>query len=160
MACPTCNHTLELLTQDIKNEVRYFLCPRCGTVVMDEKRLDTTTIRQSFVPKLVERVREYEAGLPWRQRPQESLWLSGDFRMSPPARTAPGGTQVNDQSTDFSGSVTILSGPVVRLQEQRDKLLAACQQVKDWLQLNNRTESVLYAPLCAVIAEVENTSPF
>lgn len=60
MSCPTCDHTLELLTQDGKFSVRYFLCPRCGTVRMEEEGLGGQIIVQEFVPTLVERCREFE----------------------------------------------------------------------------------------------------
>ena len=59
MTCPTCDHTMELLTMDTANDVHYSLCPRCGTVVMNEKDLDGRPMSQSFVPKLVERCRDF-----------------------------------------------------------------------------------------------------
>jgi tRNA(Ile2) C34 agmatinyltransferase TiaS len=50
MSCPTCDHTMEQVVEDI------FWCPRCGTLrdVQDIQRGTDAT------PKLVERCREYE----------------------------------------------------------------------------------------------------
>lgn len=51
MACPTCDHTM----QCVADGEAVFWCPRCGTVRGYEK--------EPYVPKLVERTREYAARL-------------------------------------------------------------------------------------------------
>lgn len=57
--CPTCSGTMQLLTKDDARHVRYFLCPRCGTVMMCEKNIDGDPLEQEFVPALVERCRAF-----------------------------------------------------------------------------------------------------
>ena len=66
MACPTCDHTLEGI-ESPGAALRYFHCPRCGTFVIRDA---TNTIGDTvYVPKLVERCREFErsqlAGPEW-----------------------------------------------------------------------------------------------
>ena len=70
MACPTCDHTMELLhSPGTDCEPRIFQCPRCGTT----KKTTLVLARDGhggksvadvsevvFVPKLVERCREFE----------------------------------------------------------------------------------------------------
>jgi Zn-finger nucleic acid-binding protein len=53
MACPTCSHSMQLLT--ISREATFYACPRCGTIrrVAGDSTEDT-------VPKLVERCREFQ----------------------------------------------------------------------------------------------------
>lgn len=68
MSCPTCDHTMEMVGD-------YFIsvahCPRCGTLTVtrtttdgdgDEEKLSHHS--NTYVPKLVERCREFERGIP------------------------------------------------------------------------------------------------
>jgi hypothetical protein len=53
MSCPTCDHTIESIGHN------WFHCPRCGTVVLKiPSRPDSV-----YVPKLVERCRQFEPAL-------------------------------------------------------------------------------------------------
>lgn len=49
MACPTCDHTMQMIRPTV------FWCPRCGTVRHGQPVSEETTER----PKLVERVVEF-----------------------------------------------------------------------------------------------------
>lgn len=75
MACPTCDHSMASI-----NDVaayRIFVCERCGTVKTDTYTGDPKNWHtQIYVPKLVERCREFEGMLtlvtsgdagPWRR---------------------------------------------------------------------------------------------
>jgi Zn-finger nucleic acid-binding protein len=53
MPCPTCSATMARLASD--NGFSFFLCPRCGTVSRQGG-----TMPETYVPKLVERCREFE----------------------------------------------------------------------------------------------------
>ena len=61
MSCPTCDHTLAVLV--VNHPLRYSLCQRCGTVVVEDlqKREADWDVgqRNVYVPKLVERCREF-----------------------------------------------------------------------------------------------------
>lgn len=48
MACPTCDHTMQLVCR--KDSFESFWCPRCGTLIPD-------AVMNAQVPKLIERVR-------------------------------------------------------------------------------------------------------
>ncbi len=64
MSCPTCGHTMQAIAHD--GVPGAFWCPRCGTVTTNESH------PASFVPKLVERCRDFKAeGLP---REQSGRW--------------------------------------------------------------------------------------
>ncbi len=59
MSCPTCSHSMVCLGTDEGKGLKFFLCERCGTV----KRVGAANPDSEFgvyVPKLVERCREYE----------------------------------------------------------------------------------------------------
>ena len=60
MPCPTCDHTLESLGRSDRGDV-FFLCPRCGTVKVDALENHGDKV---YVPKLVERCREFERTFP------------------------------------------------------------------------------------------------
>ena len=47
MACPTCDHTMQLVNSDVP---RIFWCPRCGTLKMDG------SVPENCPPKFMERV--------------------------------------------------------------------------------------------------------
>ena len=55
--CPTCGHTMAKLCVSQQGD-SHFHCERCGTVVVETG--DTIDPRDVYVPKLVERCREYE----------------------------------------------------------------------------------------------------
>lgn len=59
MPCPTCSHTVESLGLTLDRR-RFFWCPRCGTLVMqntdDAGEVERVT---SDAPKLVERCRKF-----------------------------------------------------------------------------------------------------
>lgn len=58
MSCPTCGHTMEkFLGSDPEDELNGWLCPRCGTLKMEDANATEPTI---YVPKLVERCRRFE----------------------------------------------------------------------------------------------------
>lgn len=54
MSCPTCGHTMQSLGMMEMSAIRYFWCPRCGT-------LKSERCGHDFIesPKLVERCREF-----------------------------------------------------------------------------------------------------
>lgn len=53
MACPTCDHTMQLVGEGYKT----FWCPRCGTIKFGEREA-------SEKPKLVDRALEFGKCLP------------------------------------------------------------------------------------------------
>ncbi len=60
MPCPTCSHTMEAFAGGgPEDELTRFLCPRCGTVKVTEPDVPD----EIYVPKLVERCREFQATL-------------------------------------------------------------------------------------------------
>jgi len=68
MSCTTCGHTLGCLCNDVGVE-RIDLCERCGTVVVT--RGDWSEV---YVPKLVERCRQFEDRHPVFTGGDEALW--------------------------------------------------------------------------------------
>lgn len=58
MSCPTCGHAMTALHQSRKSLT--WVCDRCGTIKRNYRGSDFEDI---YVPKLVERCREYEKGL-------------------------------------------------------------------------------------------------
>ena len=58
MSCPTCDHTMERLCDWSPCDGSIFLCPRCGTVKMEDG--DRPAESKVYVPKLVERCRKFE----------------------------------------------------------------------------------------------------
>jgi hypothetical protein len=68
VSCPTCDHTMERIDLAAEGESRLFLCPRCGTVKFEHPHGEPTV----YVPKLVERCREFEE--------RRYLVSAGDFR--------------------------------------------------------------------------------
>ncbi len=59
MTCPTCDHTMEFICRQTE-VLRHFQCPRCGTMVAEYN----DGHRNVYVPKLVERCREFENEFP------------------------------------------------------------------------------------------------
>ena len=57
MACPTCNHTMQMVYQG--ERIKIFHCPRCGTMMKQYPDLPTAI----GVPKIVERSRAYSKTL-------------------------------------------------------------------------------------------------
>ena len=61
--CPTCSHTMALLTFHEPVGLQYWHCERCGTVVTKATlAIPPDAVRDVCVPKLVERCRELYAG--------------------------------------------------------------------------------------------------
>ena len=59
MSCPTCSHTLGRLC--IHESMSFYLCDRCGTVVVTILNANPGTDNpRVYVPKLVERCRAFE----------------------------------------------------------------------------------------------------
>lgn len=56
MPCPTCDATMEGIGSNDRGD-NCFLCPRCGTVLIDAFGQHGDKV---YVPKLVERCREFE----------------------------------------------------------------------------------------------------
>ena len=58
MACPTCDHTMETILAI--DDCRRHWCPRCGTIRTVFFTLNGGDTVEDYVPKLVERCREFE----------------------------------------------------------------------------------------------------
>ena len=68
MPCPTCDHTLQTINR-VDGEDTILHCPRCGTLqVVFEWRTET------YVPKLVERCRQFATGLEMDKASDYSSW--------------------------------------------------------------------------------------
>lgn len=63
--CPTCSHTLGTLC--VHEGMQFVNCDRCGTVVV--RILEGDYPDRVYVPKLVERCREFEKTLPLEGMP-------------------------------------------------------------------------------------------
>ena len=61
MACPTCDHTMQLIGRNeacVLDEWRPYLCPRCGTVKIEDSGADAPIL---YVPIYADRARSPEA---------------------------------------------------------------------------------------------------
>ena len=77
MSCNTCDHTMESIRGG-NEDLRLFLCPRCGTVKIEDANETEPIV---YVPKLVERCREFERRIGIRPV-VEGLWHSLGIRES------------------------------------------------------------------------------
>lgn len=59
MPCPTCDHTLAQIAS-VPEAVRVFHCERCGTAVVE---FQVVRRQDTYVPKLVERCRQFRAAM-------------------------------------------------------------------------------------------------
>lgn len=73
----------------------------------------------------------------------------------PCGKQAPNGINIFTARVQHQTCVPEVAESIAILFQAATDLLAACEMVKSWCELNNRTYSPIYEPVCAAIAKAK-----